>query len=126
MTTTATTTSDLLQRLSAVNEAVIAHEEDEFHYNGDKMDIVTAVLDLVGREPVQRRSFGRLVANALERDDAVRLLKALIRASTTSQAYADALSSSGTTHVYLSTSVLRTATTAVNAVMDHIDTLMEV
>lgn len=114
--TPTTTTTTTLRLLSAVNEAVIGHENDDTHLTGSLLDVALTVREFA-------RHFATLVPELMPHgtfnDDLKGLVRSVVKATETANGYLDRLESSGHSFVHSDLDVLRTANDMVAAVMSH-------
>lgn len=110
----------LIGTLSAVNEAVIAHEDDDQHVTGSLMDVVEAVENFVGFFTMHGKDY---LAAAIPRDELALMVKTILVAANVVAIYRRAIESAGTSFVGLDTNVLEAAVLMTSAVMDHIEEL---
>lgn len=121
MTIADTTTSTTLRLLSAVNEAVIGHEDEDVHVIGALRDVAEAVNAFA-------QHFSEEVAATVVRDlkdaQARPLLQAVVRANKTANGYLARLHTSGLAFVGTDLELLAKANTMTAEVIAH-DNLIE-
>lgn len=110
----------LLGTISAVNEALIAHEADAEYLNGSLMDVVETVEAFAD----YANEHAREIVDKLDVVNAtMEVLGTIIVANGTAKAYRDAVKTGGITFAYQSAQLLKTATAMTSAIMNHIEEL---